>query len=82
MLACKHRLDENGVMKIKEGGKEHQIENPVCNACKQDIPNGYPGSTQFPFRHACGGFMHSEAFGTLNTGLEIVYKCDLCGEGI
>jgi len=74
-------------MKLKENGKEHQVANSRCPSCDQTAPDGerlVPRNARFPYPDAsgnppCGGFVHSEIFGDLRTGLEILYRCDKCG---
>lgn len=75
------------IMKIKNGGKEHQVGNPRCSACDQQGADGgrlIPSVEHFPFLDTsgdppCGGLVHSEIFGDGRTGWEILYRCDKCG---
>jgi hypothetical protein len=73
-------------MKLKEGGKEHQVGNATCPACDQLGPDGtslIPSVQRIPYVDSagnppCGGLIHSEVFGEARTGWEILYRCDKC----
>jgi hypothetical protein len=74
-------------MRIRPEGREHQAENSRCPACEQKTVDGRPLSSSvrhYPYidnsgNPPCSGLVHSETFGTDQTGWETLYLCDKCG---
>lgn len=74
-------------MKLREGGKEHQVGNSRCPSCDQKAPDGKPlvraESRRFPHvdtsgNPPCGGLVHAEVFEEQH-GADVAYLCDKCG---
>jgi hypothetical protein len=65
------------IMKIRTEGKEHQAGNAHCPACDQ---KGLFGEAigPAPYKHQCGGLMHTESFGNPGEYLVFESKCDRC----
>jgi len=74
-------------MKMREGGKEHEIGNVQCPACNQTGLSGQPldnVGTQFPYpcpspNPPCDGLVHAEVFPDERGGASSEYRCDRCG---
>jgi len=74
-------------MKMREGGKEHEIGNVRCPACDQHGLRGQPldnVGTHFPYvdtsgNPPCGGLIHAEVFPDERGGASAEYRCDKCG---
>lgn len=76
-------IEENGLLKLFDGGKEHSSGDLECKACDEGFPKPHHDEVMRAQGQSCEGLIHCETgpwHGVGNSVADVFYKCDACGE--